>query len=81
MEQVQFIAKISQPATEGLLKDIPIGIHRISIPINKMAFVDTTGGVNTLGGSFTSSTVEQIITDGATIDGVSYFDISFIPYN
>jgi len=78
--QVQFIAKVSQPATEGLLQDIPIGIHKISIPISKMAFIDTKGGVNTLGGSFTSSTVEQIITDGVTIDGVSYFDIVILPY-
>ena len=78
--QVQFIAKVSQTATEGLLQDIPIGIHKISIPISKMAFVDTKGGVNTLGGYFTSSTVEQIITDGATIDGVSYFDIVILPY-
>jgi len=81
MSQVQFVAKITKATEEGLLKGIPIGVHKVSFPISRLAFVDTTGGVNTLGGSFTSSTAEQVITNGATVDGVSYYDISFLPYD
>ena len=81
MKQVQMVVSIKQTTEEGLLKGIPIGVHKISFPISRLAFVDTTGGVNTLGGSFTSSTVEQVISDGATVDGVSYYDISFLPYD
>ena len=81
MKQVQFVANIKKTTEDGLLKGIPIGVHRISLPITKLAFVDTTGGVNTLGGSFTSSTVEQVVKDGATVDEVTYYDISFLPYD
>ena len=81
MEQVQLVANIKKTTEEGLLQGIPAGVHKISFPITKLAFVDTTGGVNTLGGSFTSSTVEQVIKDGSTVDGVTYYDISFLPYS
>ena len=63
---------IEKEAVEGLFKGIPEGTHDVSFPLSNLGFYDWHDQV--LGGNFTADN-EQLITNGTTIDGVTYSNI------
>jgi len=75
MALVSMTVKVEKDVTEGLLKDIPIGYHKVTFPLNKLAFTDYTRGVWTLGGPFTADNT-QLIVNNAEIDSVTFDEIT-----
>jgi hypothetical protein len=78
MASVSMTILVEEDVTEGLLKDIPIGHHKVTFPLNKLTFTDYTNGVWTLGGPFTNEKETQIVVDNAEIDSVTFNKITII---
>jgi hypothetical protein len=75
MASVSMTVKVEKDVTEGLLKDIPIGYHKVTFPLDKLTFTDYTRGVWTLGGPFTKENITQIIVNNAEEDSVTFDNI------
>jgi len=72
MQMIEMEVTIKESPSEGILSGFPVGEGVFSIPINKLYFFDNTKDKITVGGSFTTSTKEQIITAGMWIDDIIY---------
>lgn len=78
MASVSMTIQVDEDVTEGLLKDIPAGTHKVTFPLNKLAFVDNTRGVYTLGGPFTKDNEIQLVVDETEIDSIIFNDITIL---
>jgi len=77
-EFVKIHAIITEAPTEGLLSGFG-ETHKegiFTVPVNKLSFFDYHKGKITIGGSFTASTREQILTAGTVLDGITVVSIN-----
>jgi hypothetical protein len=77
IQKLEMVVDSPEDIKEGALNGVPAGLHRITVPLNSIGWIDTKGGNITLGGSITEST-PQIITEGSTVDGVTFTSIKII---
>ena len=78
MASVSMTVKVHEDVSEGILKGVPKGLHKVTIPSEKLTFIDFKLGVYTLGGHFTTEQHNQIIVDGFTDDHVTITKITII---
>ena len=78
MASVTMTLRVHEEATEGLLKGIPSGVHKVTLPLSKLAFIDTTGGTYTLGGTFTKENFVQSVKEDEEHDFIHYSNIEII---
>ena len=78
MASVTMTLEVQEDVTEGLFKGIPKGLHKVTIPLQKLTFIDTTGGVCTLGGPFTKENETQIIGNGSFLGSCTITNITII---
>jgi len=80
-EFVKIHAIITEAPTEGLLSGFGTPSNNegiFTVPVNKLSFFDYHKGKITIGGSFTASTREQILTAGTVLDGITVVSIKTI---
>ena len=87
-EFLKIHAIITEAPTEGLLSGFWEGEPSLrtpsnkegifTVPVNKLSFFDYHKGKITIGGSFTASTREQILTAGTVLDGITVVSIKTI---
>ena len=79
-DYIKIHAIITKAPTEGLLSGFPEGTPSkegvFSVPLNKLSFFNYHKGEITIGGSFTASTGEQILTAGTVLDGITVVSIT-----
>ena len=83
-DYVKIHAIITKAPTEGLLSGFWEGGHSpspavegiLTVPLNKLSFFNYHKGEITIGGSFTASTGEQILTAGTVLDGITVVSIT-----
>ena len=92
-EFLKIHAIITEAPTEGLLSGFWEGsLHSLceapsnnegvfTVPVNKLSFFDYHKGKITIGGSFTASTREQILTAGTVLDGITVVSINTTTIN
>jgi len=78
MAEVTMVITVKEEVTEGILKDIPIGTHKVTLPLTKLTFIDTTGGSYTLGGNFSKENMVQVVTEDSEHNNIHYSNIQII---
>ena len=78
MASVSMTVEVHEDVPEGLFKGIPKGLHKVTIPSEKLTFIDFKLGVYTLGGTFTTEQHTEIVVDGFTNDHVTITNITII---
>ena len=75
-DYIKIHAIITKAPTEGLLSGFPAVEGILTVPLNKLSFFNYHKGEITIGGSFTASTGEQILTAGTVLDGITVVSIT-----
>lgn len=75
-DYIKIHAIITKAPTEGLLSGFKEAEGILTVPLNKLSFFNYHKGEITIGGSFTASTGEQILTAGTVLDGITVVSIT-----